>query len=109
MDGHGPLCSFVDRDMLMRHFGHGVGHLKYERQQEMGPKRVPVGDDNHDSNDSDDQEGDDSDADEPSPEGDPLGNEDDSHSSDGESEDIEVGDSGSECNSESDDGGYASL
>ncbi len=84
MDGHGPLCSFVDRDMLMRHFGHGVGHLKYERQQEMGPKRVLVGDDNHDS-----------------------GNEDDS--SDGESEDIEVGDSGSECNSESDDVGYASL
>jgi hypothetical protein len=29
-----PLCSFVDRDMLMRHFGHGVGHLQYERQHE---------------------------------------------------------------------------
>lgn len=25
--------SFVDRDMLMRHFGHSVGHLQYERQQ----------------------------------------------------------------------------
>lgn len=30
-------CSFVDRDMFMRHFGHGVGHLQYERQHEMGP------------------------------------------------------------------------
>jgi len=25
--------SFVDWDMLMRHFGHGVGHLQYKRQQ----------------------------------------------------------------------------
>ena len=29
------FCSFVDRDMFMRHFGHGVGHLQYERQQEI--------------------------------------------------------------------------
>lgn len=28
---------FVDRDMLMRHFGHGVGHIQYERQQEIEP------------------------------------------------------------------------
>jgi hypothetical protein len=30
--------SFVDRNMLMRHFSQGVGHLKYERQQEVGPE-----------------------------------------------------------------------
>ena len=29
--------SFVDRDMFMRHFGHGVGHLQYERQHEIDP------------------------------------------------------------------------
>ena len=23
--------SFVDRDMFIRHFGHGVGHLQYEQ------------------------------------------------------------------------------
>jgi len=23
------ICSFVNRDMLMRHFGHGVSHLQY--------------------------------------------------------------------------------
>ena len=23
------ICSFVDWDMLMRHFGHGIGHLQY--------------------------------------------------------------------------------
>jgi hypothetical protein len=28
------FCSFIDRDMFMRHFGHGVGHLQYERQHE---------------------------------------------------------------------------
>jgi len=28
-------CSFVDRDMFMRHFGHGVGHLQYDRQHEI--------------------------------------------------------------------------
>ncbi|SRR6266851_6664020 len=26
------ICSFVDQDMLMRHFGHGVGHLQYGTQ-----------------------------------------------------------------------------
>jgi hypothetical protein len=29
--------SFVDRDMFMRHFGLGIGHLQYERQREMRP------------------------------------------------------------------------
>ena len=23
------ICSFIDWDMLMRHFSHGVGHLQY--------------------------------------------------------------------------------
>jgi len=32
-----PLCSFVDRDMLMRHFSYGIGHLQYQRQQEIEP------------------------------------------------------------------------
>lgn len=27
---------FADRDMLMRHFGHGIGHLEYARVHE-GP------------------------------------------------------------------------
>jgi len=31
------FCSFVDRDMFMRHFSHGVGHLQYERQHENEP------------------------------------------------------------------------
>ena len=29
--------SFVDRDIFMRHFGLGIGHLQYERQHEMRP------------------------------------------------------------------------
>ena len=29
------ICSFVDQDMLMQHFGHSVGHLQYEKQHEM--------------------------------------------------------------------------
>ena len=28
--------SFVDRDMVMRHFGHGVGHLQYDKMAEPG-------------------------------------------------------------------------
>jgi hypothetical protein len=28
---------FADRDMLMRHFGHGIGHLEYARVHE-GPR-----------------------------------------------------------------------
>jgi hypothetical protein len=47
----GPPYSFVDRDMLIRHFGHGVGHLRYERQQEIKQEVMAVdsdsdGDDN---------------------------------------------------------------
>ena len=29
------LRSFLDRDMLMRHFGHGIGHLEFARQHEI--------------------------------------------------------------------------
>jgi hypothetical protein len=32
-------CSFVDRDMFMRHFGHGVGHLQYGQQHEIAEDR----------------------------------------------------------------------
>jgi hypothetical protein len=28
------IYSFVDWDMLMRHFGHGVGHLQYQTQRQ---------------------------------------------------------------------------
>jgi hypothetical protein len=28
------ICSFLDRDMLMRHFGQGVGHLQYQTQRQ---------------------------------------------------------------------------
>lgn len=44
-----PPCSFVDRDMLMRHFGHGVGHLQYDRQQEIVTQMTVGSDDDHDS------------------------------------------------------------
>lgn len=27
------VCSFVDRDMLMRHFSHGVGHLQHRTRR----------------------------------------------------------------------------
>jgi hypothetical protein len=34
----------------MRHFGHGVGHLQYDRQQDIGPDTAvePEGDNNDD-------------------------------------------------------------
>ena len=28
------LCSFVDHDMLIRHFGHGIGHLQYRTRMQ---------------------------------------------------------------------------
>ena len=99
--------------MLVRHFGHGVGHLKYERQKdpEIVPMSDPMCDDGQDNGgtsktkESVEQD----DAEEPGSEGDPVVDRD--GSSDGESEDIEDGDNDSNCNSEDldDDGGYASL
>ena len=46
----GPLCSFINHDMLMRHFSYGIGHLQYQRQQEIGsnPEMVAEGDKNYD-------------------------------------------------------------
>jgi hypothetical protein len=102
--------------MLVRHFGHGVGHLKYERQQEGDTKMVPRGDDdgNTDSDHTSESQVSDSEreedvqdsSDDTEIEGDPVANTDDS--SDGASEEIEESESDSTCNSE-DDGGYASL
>jgi len=100
--------------MLVRHFGHGVGHLKYERQQEPASEidatSVPRGDGNHGDNDSskteESGEEEDSDAEEPEPgsEGDPVIDIDDRSESDDESEEVEDSDSEGD-----DDGGYASL
>ena len=106
------LYSFADHDMLVRHFSHGIGHLKYEKQPgpepEIGPKSIPRGDGNHDNNitskieESEEQE----DIEEPGSEGDPVVDKD--NSSDGKSEEIEDSDNGSH-DSEGDDDGYASL
>src|SRR6266581_606376 len=52
----GPLCSFLDRDMLMRHFGYGVGHMQYERQQDIGLNMVPGGVDSDDDDDASETE-----------------------------------------------------
>ena len=49
----GPLYSFLDCDMLMRHFGYSVGHMQYERQQEIGLTMVPGGINNNDDDESD--------------------------------------------------------
>jgi hypothetical protein len=109
----GSLCSFVDRDMLVRHFGHGVGHLKYEKQQEIDHKMVPRGNDDHgddDTSESEDMEeeineSESEDAEVPMSDGGPVVD-----SSDGNSEDIEDSECGRSCDSEDDDdGGYASL
>ena len=40
--------SFVDRDMLMRHFGRGVGHLQYETRHENEPEMAEVESDDND-------------------------------------------------------------
>ena len=49
-------CSFVDRDMFMRHFGLGVGHLQYERQHEVEPDAMMALDNLSDSSDKNDTE-----------------------------------------------------
>ena len=94
--------------MLVRHFGHSVGHLKYERQQEINHKTVPRGDGKHgddETSESKDMEeeiyNESDDTEEPEYEGCSVINNDDS--SDGNSE------SGSSGDSEDDDGGYADL
>jgi len=97
---------FVDRDMLVRHFGHGVGHLKHHGNNDTSDSESEAMEVDSDSdseiyNDSDSES---DDTEEPESEGGPMVNNDDS--SDGDDEDIE---SGSSCDSEDDDGGYASL
>ncbi len=90
----GPLCSFLDRDMLMRHFGYGVGHMQYERQQDIGLNMVPGGvdsDDDDDASETEEREEQIDDETEDNEESEPS-SDDCSHSS-----------------SESDAGGYASL
>jgi hypothetical protein len=47
-------CSFVDRDMFMRHFGHGIGHLQYDQQHEFKPDRALEDVADSESSDSDD-------------------------------------------------------
>ena len=105
--------------MLMRHFGHGVGHLKYEGQQEAYTKRVTEGDANHSDDDTskteDNADSEAQAASESEPEGDPgpVVNDlkDISASGDSESEEIdsEISDTGSDYSSEGDGDGYASL
>ena len=100
--------------MLVRHFGHGVGHLKYERQQEPASEidvtSVQRDDGNHGDNDSsktEESRGEVSDAEEPETgsEGDPVIDIDDRSDDELESEEIEDSDS----DSEGDDSSYASL
>jgi hypothetical protein len=96
----------------MRHFGHGVGHLKYEGQQEAYPNRVPEGDDNHTDGDTSKTK---DNAEEPvsKSEGDPGPVVDKDISSDGESDleeiDSENSDIGSDNSSKGNEDGYASL
>jgi len=100
--------------MLVRHFGHGIGHLKHERQQEPASEidatSVPRGNDNHGGDDSSgaEESGEEEDAEErePGSKGDPVIDKDDS--SDNESEEIEDSDDYN-SDSEGNDGGYASL
>ncbi len=113
------LHSFVDHDMMMRHFGHGVGH----GLGEIGPE-MDVESDNHGTEDSEQteleglewaQEEDirvDSDVDldvEEEPES--KGEDEPGHLDDDDSDDVDVGDdtSSSDGDSDSDDGGYASF
>jgi hypothetical protein len=92
------LCRFLDRDMLMRHFGYGVGHMQYDRQQEIGLKMVPGGINNN-NNDADDSD---------ASETEELDREDRIDESEDDEDSVQSsGDS--DCSSESDTGGYASL
>jgi hypothetical protein len=96
----------------MRHFGQGVRHLKYERQQDVNPLVAPEGNNNLDNNDtSKTKELEDADLKEPESdlEGDhvPVVNKD--VSSDGESEGIEYSDIVSNYSSKGDGDSYASL
>ena len=103
--------------MLMRHFGHGVGHLKYEGQQEAYTKRVTEGDANHSDDDTskteDNADSEAQAASESEPEGDPVTVVDDLKDISGDSESEEIDSEnrhiGSDYSSEGDGDGYASL
>jgi hypothetical protein len=45
-----PQYSFADHDIFLRHFGHGVGHLQYDGEQDIGPDTAvePEGNNNED-------------------------------------------------------------
>jgi len=99
--------------MLVRHFGHGIGHLKHERQQEHAHKidaaNVPRGDDDHDDDSSSgteesEEEGNTKEP-EPGAKGDPVIDNDDSSVDESEIEDSDDDNN----DSEGDNSGYASL
>jgi hypothetical protein len=88
--------------MLMRHFGHGVGHLQYKRQQEIDPDMIAEGEAEEREEPINGE-----DAEEPEPV-----NSDDTSDDEPEFKDWEAEDGGgSNCGSESDDldGGYATF
>lgn len=89
--------SFLDRDTLMRHFGHGVGHQTFGRLQEM-ESEIAVVEGKNDTLDDEEEAGMnvDVDVDEVENEG-------------NNSEEDEGTESDSGDNSDDDDGGYASF
>jgi hypothetical protein len=109
------MCSFVDRDMLLRHFGHGVGHFQYQRRQEFEPDMAAEGDDDYAREEAEEREEDiqvyDKALDEVEPDSDPgIGEEDGSC---GEDDAIDVVDGSGDSDDSEPEGensdGYASC
>ena len=100
----GYRCSFVDRDMLMRHFGHGVGHLRYERHKEISTDLIQEGNDNHIDGDTSETEESEDEMNDQTRDDEESGPEDGPMDSEDESEEVE--DSSSDCTSE---GSYDTL
>ena len=107
--------------MFMRHFGDSVGHLQYERQQDIDLTMAPLaeGDNNYSNNDASEAEdpereeqiNDDLET-EDDEESELVFNTDDSSDLDGESEENDDNDNSSDSDhnsGERDGGGYASL
>jgi len=107
--------------MLMRHFGHSVGHLQYERQQDIDLTMAPLaeGDNNYSNDDASEAKdpkreeriNDDSET-EDDEESKPVFNTDDSSDLDGESKENDDNDNSSDSDhnsGESNGRGYASL
>lgn len=101
------ICSFVDRDTLMRHFGHGVGHLQYEEQHEMNSESG-IDSESDDNNKDNSHALDNEDSEEIQGLGGSDGELDDGHESEAGAESERMGDSD---NSDSDlgDAGYESF